>query len=221
VPFRLYDSGEEERKRKPASFSIVMGTVTNNCDLIMQGKVLVRVTAVDAELWARLSAVGGGAKSGIFWVPKKGEAVLVALNQSDYSDAFVLGGLYSSADPPPVDDPLEAPVKRVIRTGQTEADGHTIELDDAAQSISIVTTTRQKVLIDPKKIELSNAAGNLTITLDNGAQKVTVKGVNVEIRGTASLKLDAPKIDVSSTGPIGIASKTVCSISGTTRVDIN
>jgi phage baseplate assembly protein V len=221
VPFRLYDSGEGEQQQKPAGSSVVTGTVSNNCDLVVQGKVLVRIPAVDDEVWARLSTIGGGDDSGIWWVPRKGDDVLVALNQNDYTDAFILGGLYSTRDGPPVSNAAEAPVKRVIKTGQSKSDGHRIELDDALKSINIVSTTQQKISIDSDKIEVSNSAGTLTITLDNKAQKITIEGVNVEIKGTTSLSMSAPKIDMTSKGPIKVASDTICSISGTTRVNIN
>ena len=221
MPFRLYDSGEGERKQTPAASSVVTGTVSNNCDLVLQGKVLVRIPAVDDEVWARLSATGGGAGTGIFWVPKKGDDVLVALNQNDYTDAFILGGLWSTHDGPPVDTAKDAPTKRVIKTGQTKTDGHQIELDDALQSINIVSTTKQKITIEPGKIEVSNSAGTLKITLDNEAQTITVQGVNVEIKGTKSLSLSAPQVDMTSSGPIKVSSKTICTVEGKVRAEIN
>jgi uncharacterized protein involved in type VI secretion and phage assembly len=214
---RLYESGSQEDK-KPAGgpSTVVTGTVSNNCDLIRHGKVLVRIPSLDDEVWARLSAPGGGSGAGILYVPRKGDEVLIAMSQDNPEDAFVLGGLWNTQDSPPVDSPVEAPTKRVIQTGLKAGVGHKVEFDDVKQSITIVTTTKQKVTIDPTTIELANTAGTLKITLDNKSQTITIQGVNVEIEAKASLSLKGAKVDVKSTvGPLSIGSATDCSIKGT------
>jgi uncharacterized protein involved in type VI secretion and phage assembly len=222
VPITLYDSAAAaERKTEGAGTSVVTGTVINNCDLIRQGKVLVRIPSLSQEVWARLSSIGGGSSAGFLYVPRIDDEVLVALNQNDPTDAFVLGGLWSTQDTPPVSTPVDALSKRVIKTGLKGGVGHEVEFDDALQSISIISTTKQKVTIDPLKIELSNTAGTLKITLDNKSQTITIQGVNIEIKGMASLKLDAPKIDITSLGPITIDSKTFCTVNGKIAVKIN
>jgi hypothetical protein len=144
----------------------------------------------------------------------------VALGQNDAADAFILGGLWSTQDQPPVSSP-DAPAKRVIKTGLAKgAPGHEIEMDDALQSISIVSTTKQKITIDPAKIELSNTAGTLTITLDNKTQTITIKGVQIKLSGAASIGLDAPNIKITAGTSVSIAGAT-CSISGPQAVTIN
>jgi uncharacterized protein involved in type VI secretion and phage assembly len=222
VPITLYESDGGKRDKQPdAGTSVVTGQVINNCDQIAQGKVLIRIPSLDQEVWARLSAVGGGSGAGFLYTPRVDDAVLVALNQDDPTDAFILGGLWSSNDSPPVASP-EAISKRVIKSGlKGGAAGHEIELDDTRQSISILSSTKQKVLIEPTRIEISNDAGTLKITLDNKQSKLIVEGVNLELKGTASLKLDAPKIDMTSNGPITISSSTVCTVKGTASVQIN
>jgi uncharacterized protein involved in type VI secretion and phage assembly len=216
VAFRLYESeaGGAKNDESGAS-SVVTGTVVNNCDLIKQGKVLVRIPSLDVEVWARLAAIGGGSDAGFLYVPRPDDEVLVALNQADPDDAFVLGGLWSSSDSPPVDSPIDAQSKRVIKTGLKGGVGHKVEFDDALQAIKIETSTKQKVTIDPAKIELANSAGSLVITLDNKSQTISIKGINVEIEAMASLTLKGKKVDVSSSpGPLSIKSDTDCSISG-------
>jgi phage baseplate assembly protein V len=221
VPYRLYESGEREPAKQPGASSVVIGTVTNNCDLVLQGKVQVYLPVLGDTVWARMATIGGGDGSGIWWVPRPDDEVIVALNQNDHTDAVILGGMYSTKNTPPEVNQTNAQVKRVIKTGMSKADGHKIELDDGLQAINIVSTTQQRITIDTKTIEVSNAAGTLTIRLDNDSQTVTVQGVKVKIEGASSLSMDAPKIDITSKGPISIASQTTCSISGKARVDIN
>lgn len=222
VPFNLYDSSAEADKQKQtaATTSVVTGTVVNNCDHIGHGKVLVRIPSLDIEVLCTISAPGGGPNAGIQFVPRVKDDVLVALNQNDLADAYVLGGLWSTADRPPVST-KDAPTKRVIKTGLTkDGPAHEIELDDAQQSISIVSTTKQKITIDPKKIELSNCNDTLTISLDNKSQTITIRGANVKISGTESVAIDAPKVDITTTTSTTLASKGPCTIRGKS-VDIN
>jgi uncharacterized protein involved in type VI secretion and phage assembly len=217
MAFKLYESGaKQDPKKAQGATSIVTGTVANNCDLIRQGKVLVRVPSLETEVWARLSSIGGGDGAGFLYVPRVNDEVLVAMSQNDPDDAYVLGGLWSTSDAPPVDNPLEAPSKRVIKTGVKAGVGHAVEFDDLKQSIKITSTTKQQVTIDPLKIELTNTAGTLTITLDNKSQTITIKGVNVSIEAAAKLDLKGRLVQITSDpGPLKISGTSLTSISGT------
>jgi uncharacterized protein involved in type VI secretion and phage assembly len=222
VPYTLYDSAAgKDKQEQNAGTSVVTGTIINNCDAAGQGKLLVRIPSLDTEVWARMTSLGGGPGAGIQFVHRVDDEVLVALGQNDAADAFILGGLWSTQDQPPVSSP-DAPAKRVIKTGLAKgAPGHQIEMDDALQSISIVSTTKQKITIDPAKIELSNTAGTLTITLDNKTQTITIEGVKIELSAVMSLDLDAPEINITADESITIAAGATCSISGTDAVTIN
>jgi uncharacterized protein involved in type VI secretion and phage assembly len=218
MAIRLYESGTDSEPKKAAAgaSSVVTGTVINNCDLIRQGKVLVRVPSLSVEVWARLSTIGGGSGAGFLYVPRIDDEVLIAMNQADPDDAFVLGGLWSTSDAPPVSTPVEAPVKRVIKTGMKAGVGHSVEFDDLKQSITIVSTTKQQVTIDPKKIELTNTAGTLVITMDNASQTITIKGVNITLEAAAKLELKGRVVNLTSDpGPLKISGSSLTAISGT------
>jgi uncharacterized protein involved in type VI secretion and phage assembly len=215
VPVTLYDSAGTTEKDKPpaAATRVVVGTVVNNCDLIKQGKVLVRVPSLDEEIWARLTAIGGGAGAGFLYVPRTGDEVVVAECQGD---AFVLGGLWSSAGGPPVDQFAEAPTKRVIRTGIEEGFGHELTFDDLNQSVEVLTSTQQRITMEPQKIEMANAAGTMTITLDEASQTLTVSGVNVTVEAAAKLTLRGRVTEiVADPGPLTIRATAACSVKGT------
>jgi uncharacterized protein involved in type VI secretion and phage assembly len=216
MAFRLFESeAAGAKKEPPAGSSIVTGTVVNNCDLIRQGKVLVRIPSLDMEVWARLTSIGAGSGAGFLYTPRVDDEVVVALNNGDPDDAFVLGGLWSSSDSPPVDNPLEATSKRVIKTGLKGGVGHEVQFDDTLQAIKIESSTKQKVTIDPTKIELANSAGTLVVTLDNASQTVTIKGVNITLEAAAMLTLKGRAVEVKAEpGPMTISSSSDCSIRG-------
>jgi uncharacterized protein involved in type VI secretion and phage assembly len=199
VPITLFETGSKDEKQSGrARFSITVGVVTNNTDCIMVGKVLIRIPSLDQEVWARLASTGAGAGTGHFQPPNINDEVLVALNDNDPNDAFVIGGLWSTLAPPPISLPTEVLTKRVIKTGLKAGLGHEVEFDDGpGQSITITTSTKQKITIDPFKIELSNTAGTLKITLDNKKQSIVIAAaVSLELTAAGSIKLSAANIEI-------------------------
>jgi uncharacterized protein involved in type VI secretion and phage assembly len=195
---KLFESGTKQDKSRMPQSSIVTGTVINNCDMIKEGKVLVRIPSLDQEVWARLNSIGAGSGAGFFYVPRPDDEVLIGLNNNEPADSYVIGGLWSTQDSPPVSNALESTTKRVIKTGLKAGIGHEVEFDDGpGQSITITTSTKQKISIDPGKIEISNMAGTLTIVLDNKTQTIKIKAANsIEMSATASIKLKAASIEI-------------------------
>ena len=202
-------SGGRGGRGRGHGYSIAPGKVTNNFDLIAEGRVQVRIPALPSYLpWARLAAIGSGDSRGFLWVPEIDDEVLVAFNQNDERDAYVLGGLWSTLTRPPVTIPTDFITKRVIKTGKVGGLGHEVEFDDALQSVTVTTSTRQKITIDPLKIELRNTAGTLTIKMDNTSQtvsitaatKIELTATQISIKG-AQIELKGGKIDIQSGGP--------------------
>jgi len=201
-------------KVRSAGFAIAPGIVKNNLDFLGLGRVQVGIPSrPDFEPWARMCAVGASSSRGFVWVPQINDEVLVAFAENDLGSAYILGGLWSTMNRPPLSAPTDFLIKKVLKTGATEALGHEIEFDDALQSISIKTSTSQKITLDPKTIELTNLAGTIKITLDNTSQAVKITAVNkielqalqIELKGT-KIAMTAANVSINSTGP--------CSVSG-------
>jgi uncharacterized protein involved in type VI secretion and phage assembly len=204
---------QESNGARGHGYSISPGIVKNNQDMISEGRVQVRISALPAfEPWARLAGAGGGSSRGFLWVPEIDDEVLVAFNQNDERDAYILGGLWSTLNKPPVTVPTDFLIKRVIKTGKKNIPGHKVEFDDSSQSITITTSTEQNVTIDPTKIELKNKAGTLTIKMDNASQtisinagmKIELKATQISLQGTQQIELKGAMINIQSTGPCQI-----------------
>jgi hypothetical protein len=103
--------------------------------------------------------------------------------------------------------------KKVIKTGLTAALGHEIELDDAQQSVTITTSTKQRIKLDPTTIELSNIAGTVSISLDNTTQTITLTAAKKIEMKSLSIELTAAKVNVSA-GTLNLDSKGPCVVSG-------
>lgn len=213
---RLYDSAAEERAS--TGTSVLTGVVVNNCDLIRQGKVAVRLPALGQEVWARLSGVGGGGGAGLFFNPAIGDEVLVAVENGDPGTAYLLGGLWSAKKAPPIGTAAVAVTTRRLSTGPA---GHEITLDDATQTISIVTSTRQRVVLSPESVEISDPTGAVSVVLDTASGAITLRGTDIRLQGSHSISLEAPSVTVHGATDAALTSTGTTTVSGTTAVRIN
>ena len=194
-----------QEPKRPTTTGIHVGFVTNNCDLLHQGKVLVRIPSLDQEVWARLSSPGGGSGTGVFHPPNMDDEVMIALNQNEPGSAFVLGGLWGTTAPPPSDSPSPIPTQRVIRTGLTAALGHSIVFDDLEQTITITSSLQHKIVMDETSIALSTVGGTVSVTLDLATQSVSISApVSISLASEGSIKLQAATISINGTGTVAI-----------------
>ena len=204
----------ESTERGRPGFAIAVGIVSNNFDLIAEGRVQVRIPNLTGyEPWARLSAVGGGSGHGFLWVPQVGEEVVVGFEQNDEACAYILGGLWSTINRPPLTLPPDFPIKKVLKTGIKGGLGHEVEFDDALQSIKITSSTKQKVIIDPLKIEITNTAGTLTISMDNATQTISIQAAaKLELKA-AQISIEGVKVEIKG-GTVAINSAGPCTVQG-------
>ena len=216
--FLEWASGVQESKHH--GFAIAPGVVTNNINLLSEGKVQVKIAAMpEIQPWARVASVGAGSGRGFVWIPQIDDEVLVAFNHNDNGDAYIIGGLWSLMNLPPISDPLEFVSKRVIKTGVKDSPlAHTIEIDDLQQSIIITTSTQQTITMDSQQISIAATKGVLKITMDIAGAPPSI---SIESKGDISLSaplgtisLDAMNIEISGESSTDISSDDTVSISG-------
>lgn len=205
---------EEDPDAASRMVSVAVAKVICNIDSLGQGRVQVSIPWLPGfEPWARVATMMGGTGRGTFFIPQINDEVLVAFNQGDIHEPYVIGSLWSTIDRPPALLPTDAVNKRVIRTPL----GHEIEFDDLTQKLKITSTTQQSVTLGPTGIEISAGAlpppARSTIKLD-------VLG-NITLESKISIKLDAPVISINGKAVTiqGDATATVkaggvCSING-------
>jgi uncharacterized protein involved in type VI secretion and phage assembly len=195
-------------------FAIAPGIVTENLDILGEGRVKVRVPSMpDFEPWARVSAVGAGSNRGFVWIPQVDDEVLVAFAQNDLNSTYVLGGLWSTRDRPPLTLPTDFLTKRTMKTGVGGAPGHEVEFDDLLQSIKIKTSTEQKIEIDPLAIKISSTAGTLTISMDNATQTISIQAAaKLELKAP-QISLEGLQVDIKGTA-INVQAAGPCTVTG-------
>jgi uncharacterized protein involved in type VI secretion and phage assembly len=216
--FMEWASGVHEDRQ--VGFSIAPGIVTKNRNDLGEGKVQVKIPSLpEFEPWARVVSIGAGKDRGFCWIPQIDDEVLVAFNKNDNGDAYIIGGLWSAINLPPISDKDQFVSKRIIKTGvKDSSQAHTIEIDDAKQSITITTSTNQKITMDADQIAIETTDGELKITM---AVADAPPSISIESKGDISLSaplgkisLDALEVEISGTASTDISSDATVSISG-------
>jgi uncharacterized protein involved in type VI secretion and phage assembly len=199
---------------------VVTAVVTNADDPKGWGRVKVKFPwmAEDTESdWARLSIVGGGPESGLAAIPAVGDEVVVAFAHGDFSQPFVLGGLWNGKHKlPPETGKAQQGEKPLVRSWRSRS-GHSIVMhDDADKKIEIKTAGGYTVTLDDKNKNVSiSGPGELMICMD---QDITLEGkANLKIKTTGamafesnqSLSLKAPQVTLEGTASAAVKAANV------------
>jgi phage baseplate assembly protein V len=191
-------------------YGVTVAQVINNIDATGQGRVQLRLPWLPSfEPWARVAVLDAGMSRGTYFIPQIGDEVLVAFNHGDVREPYVIGGLWNGQDRPPALLPTDSVNKRIIRTPL----GHEIEFDDALQSITISTTTQQKITMDPMSIKLSTTGGTASVTLDTVGTVSIQAAVSIELKAP-SITIQGTSVDIQGAGTTSIKAGTLCEIQG-------
>lgn len=197
----VYTAAQQGAPAERRFYGVAVAQVINNIDLSGQGRVQVNLPWLpELRPWARVAVPMAGSNQGIYFMPQRDEEVLVAFNQGDVREPFIIGSLWNAQDRPPALATTDAVQKRLIRTPV----GHELLFDEVQQSIQLTSSTSQKILIDPQKITLEAGNGSVKVTLNTQG--------DVTIEAPQSLSLKAPQIKLEGEA---------LSLRGATSVRIN
>ena len=190
---------------------VVIAVVTNIADPDKLGRVKVKYPWMtdDAEsYWARVVGIGAGVERGMFFMPEVEDEVLVAFEHGDFSQPYVIGGLWNGADKPPPDaQNVAAGEEAKVRMIRSQ-NGHQITMyDNADNKVEIITDGgHQIVLDDANKNIIIKSSGGLSLTMDDGSSKITFESGNeVEIIASGNMKLQANgNMDLQASGQVNI-----------------
>jgi phage baseplate assembly protein gpV len=205
-------SGTQEEE---TGFGIAPGIVKSNFNVLSEGRIQVHIPAFP-DIDPRVVGIGAGDSRGFLWIPQIDDEVLVALNKNDHRDAYVIGGLWSTMNRPPATDPVDFLTKRIIQTGMEDSPvGHSIEFDDALQSVTITTSTNQTIKMDPTQIQLSALEGTLTITMSETGIDIECAAGDITLSApTGTISLDALSVEIQGDTSVDISSDGIVSVEG-------
>ncbi len=165
------------------------------------------------ELWARLSTFYATGEAGVFFLPEKGDEVLIGFINHNPAHPIVLGSLYGSKHKSPYEYKAENHEKGIVtRSKLTIAFDeekkiitlHTpekskIEINDDAKSITLTDPNKNEIVMDKNGISLTSskdiqlkAKGNITLDATGKAnvtakQDVAIEGMNVKLNAKIGL----------------------------------
>ncbi len=161
---------------------------------------LATITETDGLVWARQALADAGKNRGVIFRPEIGDEVVVGFLDADPRDPVVLGAFHSSGRPSRItasDDNHEKAIvtrsgmrihwndDKVVTTISTPA-GNRIVLSEDDEGLLIEDQNGNKIQMNSDGLALDSACD---ITL-SATGDVKIKGVNVEISASASLKAE-------------------------------
>jgi uncharacterized protein involved in type VI secretion and phage assembly len=171
---------------------VFAGVVTNLDDPEKIGRIRVQFPVLDGEqsYWARLVSPMAGPRRGVFLRPEVSDEVLVAFEHGDPRRAYILGSVWSKADPPPPDDGQAT--KNNWRFWVARS-GALFRFDDTAGAEKVEVIDKdgsRKIVIDSagSKIQVSCSQGDIELSAPNGTVKITAQ--NVEVQASQGAKVD-------------------------------
>jgi hypothetical protein len=157
-------------------FGKYRGTVQNNMDPQMMGRVQVSVPAVlgDGQLsWAMPCAPYGGAGVGFFAVPPVGANIWVEFEGGDPDYPIWSGCFWGLGEAP------AQPAVPFIKVLQT--DGIMLKLDDTPGAGGLTLEVNPPVVPMPLKIACTTSG----IEISHGAQKIVLSATSVSVNNVA------------------------------------
>lgn len=164
------------------------GRVTDNADPQGMGRVKVQFEwqreISQHTPWIKLSTPYGGAGKGFYFVPEKGEEVLVGFEGGNPEKPFVIGAAYSAGERSGFAD-ADNNIK-AIRTRS----GHLIELNDTDSGESITITDKKSNIIT-----IDTANDNIMISSNNdisvsAAENMMLSSKNMQINVEENLSIE-------------------------------
>ena len=186
-------SGTQDRdEARGRSYGVVVGIVSNNQDPDGLGRVKVSfpwLAKTGESNWARVASPMAGSDRGISFLPDVDDEVLVAFEHGDPRSPYVLGALWNGVDKPPAEKSGDNDNNRRVIKSRSK---HRIVLDDTPGS---------------ETIEIVDKTGNNKITIDSGANKLTLQvDGDIELKAAnGKIVLDAQSVEITSAGQTKIA----------------
>ncbi len=200
--------GVKELQKEKKVYGVVNATVIDNVDCTGEARVQLMLPWLPGFMpWARVATAMAGMARGTFFIPQIGDEVLVAFNQGDVREPFIIGSLWNTLDRPPALLPSDAVNKRVIRTPF----GQDVAFDEALQSVTISNTARHSLALDLKGASLS--AGLCSVTLDVTGS-VTITAIKDLTLQSNVINITGGTVNIVSTKATNIVGGPHCTITG-------
>jgi uncharacterized protein involved in type VI secretion and phage assembly len=146
----------------------------------------------DDRVWARVAVPMAGDRRGTYFIPEVGDEVLVAFERGDLRRPYVVGSLWSHAQPPPV-TPDGKNDLRVIHSRK----GHKLTFADGEESsVQLELADGKRLTLGADGIVVADANGN-SVTIKSGAGEITIQASSKVTLKAPRVVLDAATVEVT------------------------
>lgn len=182
-------------------YGVTVAQVIGNIDETNQGRVQLHLPWLPGfEPWARVALLMAGSERGTYFIPQVGDEVLIAFENGNVNDPYVIGSLWNGRDLPPTKDRYAPVNQRIIQTPK----GHKITFDDAKKTIEIKHADGAKLKFESEKVEL--VIGSTSITMN--------KDGDIAIKSKTKITLEAESIDISAKSNVDIKGRSKATLDG-------
>ena len=161
-------------------------------------RVQVRIPAVnkdDEGIWARVSLLDAGDGRSTFFLPEVGDEVILGFLNDDPRNPVILGGVHSSAKPPPIDPSDDNHEKGIVTRS-----GMKFVFNDEKKSVTLETP-------NANKLEISDDEGAISLTDESGnTYKMSSDGITIEsakdilIKASGNVKIEGTNVESAANG---------------------
>lgn len=202
---------QDEQDPMERFLGVVVGVVTDNKDPKNLGRVKLKFPwwADKGESnWAPIASFMSGKNFGGYFLPDKGDNVLVAFMNGNIKNPFVLGAIWNTKFKTPEKNSDGKNNVRLIKSRS----GHQLIFDDkkGSEKIEIIDkTNKNKITIDSKSNKITISSSKDLELVAKG--KVSISGSNIEMKatkGSATLQ-SKTAMTVKSSGAMTVKGKVV------------
>jgi Rhs element Vgr protein len=194
-PAEIFEEPDQPKKGPDRWPGVVPALVTNLEDPDDLGRVKVKFPWLADDLestWARVVGIGAGPERGMLVLPEINDEVLVVFEHGDFNRPYVLGGVWSSTDKPPMPSSEAVSDGTVnLRTWRSRS-GHRITLDDTEgeEKLELMSKNEHRITMDDtageEKLEIQTQGGHL-ITMNDTAGE---EKLEIQTQGGHTVTLD-------------------------------
>jgi uncharacterized protein involved in type VI secretion and phage assembly len=191
-------------------YGVVIGIVSNTQDPDGLGRVKVTFPWLNdandcpcESPWTRIAMPMAGKDRGMYFLPEIDDEVLVAFNQGNLHDPYILGALWNKQDRPPAQNQDGKNDIRMIKSRS----GHTITLDDTQ---------------DQEKITICDQTKKNQIVIDSAKNTITIQveqGLTIETKGNIELKTTGGDVTISCQN-FSLQAQQTCRIKANTSFEL-
>jgi uncharacterized protein involved in type VI secretion and phage assembly len=198
---------DDAGKNKPSS--IALGKVVKNWDALHPGMVQVSINVEEGKEvtsdWMPVLSPYAANNCGLYLLPEVGSMVVIGYIDDNSVSPVVIGSLW-----------LKNTVANVsIPSGATDKDngvklfatskGQLIKIDESSgkQEIEIITSKKQRVLLDDKNecVEVSSGGSDNMIKIDGKGGKISIEaksGISLKVGGKDSIEINSTETAIKS-----------------------